>query len=118
MGVLESRMTLVYTRRDPLEITAAFEAALAVDGRPAHWIISRDLVADGLLAPAGIGDVRIFPHNGGTAIELHAGPDHALLTVDSAELARFLDATRAVVPLGGEIPAIDWSDLTGLLQQP
>ncbi|MHA6765223.1 SsgA family sporulation/cell division regulator [Streptacidiphilus sp. PAMC 29251] len=118
MSTLESRMTLTYNSRHPLQITAAFEAAMAVDGRPAQWIIGRDLIADGLLAPAGLGDIRIHPDGESTAFELHAGPDYALVTVATDDLTQFLDATCALVPLGSESPAINWRALTGLLQRP
>jgi hypothetical protein len=117
-GALESRMTLSYTRRHPLQITAVFDATLSVDGRPSQWVIGRDLVAEGLLAPSGIGDVRIVPLGEHTAVELHAGPDHALLTVATEDLARFLDATCAMVPLGSETPTINWRALNGLLPHP
>lgn len=112
-------MVLTYARRRPLQVTADFDADLVMDGRPAHWIIGRDLIADGLAAPAGIGDVRFFPTGGATTfVELHAGPDYALLTVATDDLARFLDATRAMVPLGSEVPTISRSALNGLFQQP
>ncbi|QMU70053.1 SsgA family sporulation/cell division regulator [Streptacidiphilus sp. P02-A3a] len=111
-------MTLTYNRRHPLQVTAAFDATLVVDGRPAQWVIGRDLIADGLLGPVGIGDVRIFPHGDSTAIELYSGQENALLTVATRDLAQFLDATRALVPLGSEVPTINWRALTGVLQQP
>lgn len=109
-------MTLTYTRHHPLQVTAAFDPALVMDGCLAYWVIGRDLIADGLVAPAGLGDVHVYPCGRATNIELHSGPDYALLTVATADLARFLNATCDLVPLGSEVPGINWNAIAGLLQ--
>jgi hypothetical protein len=49
---------LSYDRRDPYAVTAVFEP---LPGHQVTWLLSRDLLFEGLLTPAGEGDVRIAP---------------------------------------------------------
>ena len=80
-------------------------------GRWIDWLISRDLIVDGLCAPAGIGDVRLTPFTDGEfdVLEVKIGDDEgfASLEFDRSLIQRFLDATCEIIPLGVESSVID-----------
>ena len=69
---------------------------------------TRDLLHDGLLAEAGVGDVRVWPqawhdgdHAGGhemVLIELRSPDGQATLAIDAADLEAFLCRTLDAVP--------------------
>jgi hypothetical protein len=98
------RAALRYDDRDPLAVTVTFPAALCLDGAEAVWAFSRDLLDTGLRAPAGEGDVQLWPagpHH--TMLGLHApGEGMALVELSTSDLRRFLHAAYARVPRGAE----------------
>ena len=89
-------------------------------GRRQVWTVGRDLLIAGLDAPAGVGDVSIMPdlrsHDRRVELVLRGqrGIGHnAALSLPVDPLSRFLDRTRAVVPVGAETVAFDEARLTG-----
>ncbi|OEV05253.1 SsgA family sporulation/cell division regulator [Streptomyces oceani] len=94
---------LRYDRADPLAIHASFPAESSLDGAEVDWVFARELLRAGLHAPAGDGDVRLWP--GGrvhTMLELHTPEGMALVELRRAELRYFLRRCDAAVPRGQE----------------
>ncbi|MCP2248768.1 SsgA family sporulation/cell division regulator [Lentzea aerocolonigenes] len=90
---------LLYQADDPFAVTMNFHAGGAV----ATWIMGRDLLAEGLVAPAGEGDVRLRPHAGRVLVlELISDRHVTVFRVPAGTLRKFLDATYRLVPPGTE----------------
>lgn len=106
--------TLSYTAADPYAIRADFHVGL---DEPVRWVFARDLLRDGIEAPAGQGDVRIWPSPGGEvlAIEVASPFGQARFETPAADVAGFLCGTEHLVPEGAEILDFD-AGLTGLLR--
>ncbi|MCW2778320.1 MAG: sporulation and cell division protein SsgA [Frankiales bacterium] len=68
-----------------------------------EWVFSRSLLTDGLLAPAGAGDVRVQVQDHEVSVEL-AGSATVLLPLEG--LVEFLAASYDVVPTGAESLAL------------
>lgn len=67
------------------------------------WAFSRELLAAGVDAPAGLGDVRVRPYGyDRTVVEFHAPEGVAMVHIRTGELRRFLGRVQAVVPAGRE----------------
>jgi hypothetical protein len=81
------------------------------------WVFARDLLADGLLAPTGDGDVRVEPFPGDALLVALASPSgHALLYLDARHAERALTGSCRLVPPGTEHEHIDWdASLVALL---
>ncbi|MER5854991.1 SsgA family sporulation/cell division regulator [Streptomyces sp. NPDC059688] len=95
--------TLRYTAADPLAVFVDFPAEAALDGEELTWIFARALLDQGLRAPAGHGDVQIWPCGGTrTVLEFHSPYGLALLQFQASALRRFLLRTYALVPAGHE----------------
>lgn len=107
-------VTLLFERADPFAVHMVFTTA---PGREVRWVFARDLLLDGLLQPAGQGDVRVWPSPGGLAaagssrdgvfLELSSPNGHARFEASAATVARFLDETLALVPSGTESSLVD-----------
>ncbi|MER6900642.1 SsgA family sporulation/cell division regulator, partial [Amycolatopsis sp. NPDC000740] len=71
-----------------------------------------DLLADGLLAPAGDGDVQVRPaaDDSRVLVELNAPDGSAVLEAAANELADFLDRTYDEVPVGSEDRCFDFDE--------
>ena len=90
---------LLYRADDPFAVTMNFHAGGAV----ASWIMGRDLLAEGLTGPAGIGDVRVRPHTGRVLVlELISDRHVTVFRVPAETLRKFLDAANRLVPPGTE----------------
>lgn len=111
------RATLRYDPADPFAVEATFKAA----DESISWVLGRDVLADGLVGEAGIGDVHVWPqewHNGEpdmVLIELSSPDGHATLAVDAVDLTSFLRRTFQVVPQGSEGDFLDLDDVIGQL---
>ncbi|RJQ79360.1 SsgA family sporulation/cell division regulator [Amycolatopsis panacis] len=97
---LPVRADLEYDAADPYAVSVGYHAGTGV----VRWLFGRDLLADGLLAPAGDGDVRVRPaaDESQVLVELNAPDGSAVLEAEAAELADFLDRTYDEVPFGDE----------------
>jgi hypothetical protein len=89
-----------YRSDDPHAVTLRFHT----QDQESTWLVGRELLSEGLLSPAGIGDVRLRPHHGDVLVlELFTEDSHAVFHLSSDELHRFLESTYAVVPAGREV---------------
>ncbi|MFF8960669.1 SsgA family sporulation/cell division regulator [Streptomyces sp. NPDC014894] len=99
---------LVYSADDPLAVRMTFPAAASLHGTSVTWVFARDLLASGLLAPAGRGDVLIRPcGRARTTVELRSPYGVALLRFATGRLRRFLLHAYAAVPAELESRALD-----------
>jgi hypothetical protein len=93
---------LRYDTSDPYAVTAAFHAG---PSRWVEWCFARDLLADGLIAEAGSGDVRIRPVAGDielVELVISSPAGTARFEASARELAYFLDRTYDMVLPGAE----------------
>lgn len=93
---------LEYRRDQPYTVTATFRTG--PDGG-VQWLFARDLLIEGMFRPAGLGDIRIMPHESDpdvVVIELRSPDGHAVLAAPAGSLADFLSATYLVVGVGME----------------
>ncbi|MEV8316430.1 SsgA family sporulation/cell division regulator [Streptomyces sp. NPDC059900] len=96
-------VTLRYASADPLAVQIAFPPEASLDGAEVTWIFARRLLEEGLRAPAGGGDVQIWPcGRARTVLEFHAPQGVALVQFDRAVLRRFLARTYALVGVARE----------------
>ncbi|MFF0225866.1 SsgA family sporulation/cell division regulator [Streptomyces sp. NPDC004629] len=107
-----------YSARDPYAVTLIFDAE---GDWPVRWVFSRDLLADGLTARTGQGDVMVWPEHrlGGPSavwIEVGSAPRTALFEIPALPVAKWLAHSYALVPRGEELPAVDWDELTQLTE--
>ncbi|MEU6820798.1 SsgA family sporulation/cell division regulator [Streptomyces atriruber] len=101
-------VVLRYAAEDPLAVQMAFPSQASLDGAEVTWIFARQLLEEGLGAPAGSGDVHIWPcGRARTVLEFHSHQGLALVQFDKLALRRFLVRSYAVVPAGGEGKGLD-----------
>ncbi|MFE6745987.1 SsgA family sporulation/cell division regulator [Kitasatospora purpeofusca] len=101
-------VTVRYQDDDPLAVRMFFPARYALDsedgGEVVEWAFSRSLLAAGIDAPAGLGDVQIRPVPGDYIIVELSSPDGAAVVVfERQELQTFLWASYQVVGQGQEV---------------
>ena len=106
--------TLGYRSEDPYAVSLTFHSGSG----DVEWVVSRTLLLQGLAAPAGEGDVRVFPSIDedarAVAVLDFCSPDGRLVAqADSHELQSFLARTFASVPVGTESEHLD---LDGLVE--
>ncbi|WP_431678823.1 SsgA family sporulation/cell division regulator [Kitasatospora sp. KL5] len=109
------RVTLHYRSDDPLAVRMFFPAEFSLDGEalpeaPAEveWVFARWLLAAGLDAPSGVGDVHVRPTAGGrTMVELRSAEGVALVRFEAADLRRFLFESYLAVPEEREALLLD-----------
>jgi hypothetical protein len=105
---------LSYDAADPFAVTVVFSH----DGRVlARWQLDREMVAEGLTRPVGIGDVRMRPESRGTWQELRlefygdaradGGRHHAVVFAWAATVSAFLRETYELVAPGREEVHVD-----------
>ena len=98
-----------YDPGDPFAVRAEF--TLAPDDEPVVWVFARDLVVQGLHAPAGQGDVALWPSRSQgqpmVCLALSSPDGQALLECRRGDLVAFLDQTLATVPAGDESRHLD-----------
>ncbi|MEU6881767.1 SsgA family sporulation/cell division regulator [Streptomyces sp. NPDC046712] len=109
--------TLRYDRADPFAVSMAFPPPATLEGVEVSWAFSRELLAQGVEGPAGVGDVRVRPYGyDRTVVEFHAPEGVAVVHIRTAELRRFLKRSQHLVPVGREHQYLDWDqDLAQLL---
>ncbi|MEN3303450.1 SsgA family sporulation/cell division regulator [Pseudonocardia sp.] len=116
--VVPVKVELSYSSRDPYAVQASFRTG---HGSAVDWVFARDLLADGLLGPAGTGDVRVqpLPHDETRVeLELTSPSGHAVFTTCAATLSEFLERTFDVVPPTTEYSWLDFDDaLSTLLEE-
>jgi hypothetical protein len=101
-GSLPMPCTLRYEVTDPFAVSATFRST---DGT-VTWVFARDLLAEGLSAPAGEGDIRVSPvHALGRSLvrlELSSPAGHAVMEGPLAQVEAFLAMSFDVLPAGYE----------------
>jgi hypothetical protein len=99
--------TLTYSVREPYAVTAVFRTS---DG-DVSWLFGRDLLEDGLAAPAGDGDVAVWPSMAHgrriVCLSLVSPSGSALLEADHERVRAFLDSSYRAVPRGAETDHLD-----------
>ncbi|MGH3546251.1 MAG: SsgA family sporulation/cell division regulator [Mycobacteriales bacterium] len=108
------------TEAPPVPSSGSHSADFAGD---ISWTFSRELLADGLDAPSGYGDVRIWPWNSSgrqsVALALSSPDGYALFEAPRSVVKRFLDRCYGCVPAGVEEHYIDIdTSLANLLGAP
>ena len=107
------QVELRYDTRDPYAVQAAFRTGRA---GWVEWVFSRDLLTEGLIAPAGDGDVRIRPGEGDAVeIELSSPSGHATFRAAVRDVSDFLGRTHDVIQPGSEDDWLDLEHAVGLL---
>lgn len=94
---------LVFDPADPYAVAMHLEARAGT----VVWTFARELLAGGLHAPAGDGDVRVWPclsntGNAGVVIELCSPDGMAMLQAPSKLISEFLAGAEKAVPSGDE----------------
>lgn len=100
--------TLGYRKDDPYAVTLTFHSSAG----DVEWIVARTLLLQGLAAPAGEGDVKVYPSidDGARAVAVldFSSPDGRLVAqACTHELQAFLARTFAAVPVGTEGDHLD-----------
>jgi hypothetical protein len=99
---------LFYRSHDPLSVEFVFHDPVR---GPVTWVISRELLARGTLAPSGEGDVRVWPTGTGPEALLHlllvppGGVAHLIAPLPALE--HWLFRTYQLVPAAQESEALD-----------
>ncbi|MGW2917395.1 SsgA family sporulation/cell division regulator [Streptomyces angustmyceticus] len=111
--------SLRYDRADPFAVRLVFPPAASLDGAEVAWTFGRDLLEDGLLGPAGSGDVQIWPYDAdAVVVEFHAVGGMAVVQFDTQELRSFLARSYQIVAKGEEARHLDVeADLVALLRE-
>ena len=102
------KVELTYNSRDPYAVQASFRTG---HGTAVDWVFARDLLADGLIASAGSGDVRVQPMPSDPTrieLELTSPSGYALFTTCAHTLGEFLNRTYAAVPPSTEYSWLDF----------
>jgi hypothetical protein len=101
-GSLPMPCTLRYEVTDPFAVSATFRSTEGT----VTWVFARDLLAEGLSAPAGEGDIRVSPvHAVGRSLvrlELSSPAGHAVMEGPMGQVEAFLARSFDVLPKGYE----------------
>ena len=116
---LPVRAGLRYERSDPYAVQVAFHTGPVDDGDVVEWTFARSLLSDGVVAPAGDGDVQVWPSTSGhetvVCLSLSSPSGRALFEVPLEALVDFLGQTYAAVPTGSESDHVDLDGELALL---
>ena len=111
------RVCLLWQTTNPYAVQLRFQAQAAAD---VVWVLSRELLNEGLTGEAGMGDVQIQPAPDATVLlQLRPPTGQTWLRIDVWVLQEFLDTTYRHVPLGYESLGTSLDDeISGLLRAP
>ncbi|WP_063774064.1 SsgA family sporulation/cell division regulator [Streptacidiphilus rugosus] len=105
---LPIRTVLTYRADDPYAVSLAFEDW---DGQEIVWVISRELLSEGVLVASGIGDVRIWPAKRGRVtklcLSLKSPEADVVLATSRTKVLNWLRETEKLVPTGTESEHLD-----------
>jgi hypothetical protein len=118
-GAVPLVASLDYRADDPFAVKMAFHVGT---DEPVEWIFARELLAAGLEAAAGEGDVQVWPDESESTnvlnISLSSPFGEAHFEAPLSETAEFLRSTYGIIPAGSEAGHIDVdSELEDLLSQ-
>jgi hypothetical protein len=115
-GEAELDAELRYDPSDPFAVTLAIGTEC---GEPVVWTFARDLLADGVKAPSGEGDVTVEPASDLDSRELRitlATDCLATMLASRDRVVEFLVESYTVVASGAEYDAIDFdAELAAIL---
>jgi sporulation and cell division protein SsgA len=99
---------LSYDSSDPYAVTISFRTDLGI----VAWTFARELLLEGILEPAGDGDVHVWPclDDGGQfviVLELCTPVGDALVHLPPEDVTSFADRMLATVPVGEESARLD-----------
>jgi hypothetical protein len=111
--------SLFYSADDPFAVRMAFHVGT---DEPVEWIFARDLLTEGMAAPVGEGDVKVWPSSGegegALNLVLSSPFGQAHFEAPKAAMGAFLRRTYDAIPAGHEGDFIDiGGELDGLLWQ-
>ncbi len=111
-------VALHYDTSDPYAVRSTFHTG---QGEGVRWVFARELLARGMSAPAGEGDVRVWPSvtrgRPVVCIGLRSPDGAALLEAPASTVQSFLTKTFVLVPAGSEAQLLDIdSTITSLLR--
>jgi len=118
-GAVPLVASLDYCADDPYAIKMSFHVGA---DEPVEWIFGRELLAAGIEAPTGEGDVQVWPDDTEGAdilnIALSSPFGEAHFEAPLSDTAEFLKSTYGIVPAGAEGDFIDLdSELDDMLWQ-
>jgi hypothetical protein len=106
----ELKAELGYDVREPFEVWLAFR-----DGsvEVLRWVLSRQLLSDGLEGAAGEMDVRVWPGRDPSVVFIQVSSPTGIATFEApaGKVAAFLAATRRLAPEGSEPPPADLEEV-------
>jgi hypothetical protein len=88
-------VTLRYSPREPFLVRANFRL---VGDRTVDWVLSRELLREGIVMAAGLGDIRFFPGDDGLLVELRSHEGRAFLYGEIQPVAQFVERMYTLVP--------------------
>lgn len=107
------RAGMSYDAADPYAVTVAFHTGSGSTADVVQWTFARELLTDGVTAPVGMGDVRVWPCTSDSqpvvCLSLSSPSGRALFEVPEPELIEFLTMTYVAVPTGSEGDQLDLS---------
>ncbi|MYR56268.1 SsgA family sporulation/cell division regulator [Streptomyces sp. SID625] len=110
---------LYYKDTDPYAVHFSFDVT---PDQVVSWAFARELLAQGITAPAGLGDVRITPvgplQDRSLCIELESPDGYARLEGPAASVKTWLAKTFEAVPAGRESESVDIDSFLDELQTP
>jgi Streptomyces sporulation and cell division protein, SsgA len=102
-GAVPLVASLYYCAADPYAIKIAFHVGT---DEPVEWIFGRELLAAGLICPAGEGDVQVWPEDAEGAdtlnLALSSPFGEARFEAPLTATAGFVQSTYDIVPAGAE----------------
>ena len=109
---LPVRADLNYDVSDPYAVQVCFHTGSgSTGGDVVQWTFARQLLSDGVNAPAGEGDVQVWPSSSGdlpvVCLSLSSPSGRALFEVPLMDLVEFLGRTYDAVPTGAESEHVD-----------
>ncbi|MEV7077872.1 SsgA family sporulation/cell division regulator [Streptomyces sp. NPDC093516] len=116
---LGMKCEFTYDTSDPLAVTLVLDS----DGeRPVRWIFCRQLLADGLVARVGEGEVVLWPlfdsdgERASFCVRVGGGDRTALFEIPGEPVVQWLARTWEMVPRGTELEDVDWDELVQLAE--
>jgi len=112
-GTAPVDVRLAYDTTDPYVVTMELE--IRSSHHPSTWVLSRAMLAEGLLIPTGLGDINITPATPDyVLLQLGTGTEQASLWMLLPEIEEFLETTYDLLPIGQEEP---WPEINHTLER-
>lgn len=108
--------TFGYRADDPYAVALVFHSGSG----DVEWVVSRALLLQGLAAPCGDGDIKVYPgvdkeDRPATMLDFCSPDGRLIAQADSLALQAFLASTFELVPAGSESDHIDMDVLIASL---